>query len=114
MIPNNAQRIPSIGTLLYSSLPSTSSQEKILFATQKPAPSEIVLEIHSVIAAMINPDNAISVEPVRSRPRVVFKEGNLSDREADKDSPAGEIRSAPITIGIESIASIVLESINSI
>ncbi len=62
---------------------------------------------------MINPDNAISVEPVRSRPRVVFKEGNLSDREADNDSPTGVIRSAPITIGIESIAKRVFESIQA-
>jgi hypothetical protein len=86
----------------------------MLLATQKPAPSDIVLEIQSVIAAMMNPDAAISVEPVRRRPRVVFKEGNFSDREADNDTPIGEIRSAPITIGTESNASMVLESNNSI
>ena len=114
MMPNSAHRIPSIGTLLYSSLPSTSSQENILLATQKPAPSEIVLEIQSVIAAMRNPDAAISVDPVRRRPRVVFKEGNFSDMEADNDSPKGDMRSAPIAIGTESNASIVLESNNSI
>ena len=106
--------MPSIGILLYSSLPSTSSQEKTLFATQKPAPSEIVLEIQSVIAAIINPDTAISIEPVRSRPLVVFKEGNLSDNEADNDSPTGDIRSIPTAIGIANIANNVLESNNSI
>jgi hypothetical protein len=34
--------------------------------------------------------------------------------EADNDSPKGDIRSAPIAIGTESNASIVLESNNSI
>jgi hypothetical protein len=45
---------------------------------------------------------------------VVFKEGNLSDNEADKDSPTGDNRSIPTAIGSENIAKRVLESINSI
>ena len=106
--------MPKNGIVLNSAFPSTSSHENILFATQKPAPSEIVLEIQSVIAEIINPENAINVEPVRSLPLNVFKEGNFSDIEADNDSPEGEIRRAPITIGIENIAKMVLESKNSI
>ncbi len=92
----------------------TSSQEKMLLTAQKPAPSEIVLDIHSVIEEIINPDNAIRREPIRSLPLNVFKDGNLSDIEADNDSPIGEIRRNPNTIGITITANIVFESNSSI
>ena len=82
----------------------------MLLATQKPAPSEIVLEIQSVIEATINPDVAIKREPNRSLPLNVFKDGNLSDNEADNDSPIGDIRRNPNAIGITITANIVFES----
>ena len=92
----------------------TSSQEKKESAAQKPAPSEIVLEIQSVIDETINPDDAIKREPIRSLPLNVFKDGNLSNIEADKDSPMGEIRRNPTAIGITIAANIVFESKSSI
>ena len=92
----------------------TSSQEKKESAAQKPAPSEIVLDIQSVIDETINPDDAIKREPISSLPLNVFKDGNLSDIEADKDSPIGEIKRNPNAIGIAITANIVFESNNSI
>ena len=92
----------------------TSSQENRLLTAQKPAPSEIVLEIQRVIEATINPDDAIRREPIRSLPLNVFKDGNLSDIEADNDSPIGEIRRNPNAIGITITANIVFESNSSI
>jgi hypothetical protein len=92
----------------------TSSQEKKESAAQKPAPSEIVLEIQSVIEAIINPDDAIKREPIRSLPLNVLKDGNLLDIEVDNDSPIGEIRRNPNAIGITITANIVFESNNSI
>ena len=86
----------------------------MLLATQKPAPSEIVLDIQSVIEATKNPDVAIRREPIRSLPLNVFKDGNLSDIEADKDSPIGDIRRRPNAIGITITAKIVFESSSSI
>jgi hypothetical protein len=92
----------------------TSSQENRLLTAQKPAPSEIVLDIQSVIEATMNPDDAIRREPIRSLPLNVFKDGNLSVIEADNDSPIGEIRRNPNAIGITITANIVFESNSSI
>ena len=92
----------------------TSSQENKLSAAQKPAPSEIVLEIQSVIEETKNPDVVIKRVPSRSLPLNVFKDGNLSDIEADKDSPIGDIRRKPNAIGITITANIVFSSNSSI